>query len=129
MGDHNTIEDLFRAVSETNLLYFIDKGWKNDIQVMAELRDPNRPKKRKRDEYQRSSFPSLWTEEDDWKEDMKKKFSKFIDSMPIEDIHKAKEYDNPRFIVKYPNLILDYEVKSEGMINECITLTKIDNVC
>ena len=117
LGDHDTIADLKDAVSETNLLYFIDKGWKTNIQVMAELRDPNRPKKRKRDEYQRSSFPSLWTEEDDWKEDMKKKFAKLIDSMTIEDIHKAKENGN---------LVFNFEI--EGRTDERITVTKINNV-
>ena len=86
---------------------------------MAELRDPNRPKKRKRNEYQRSSFPSLWTEEDDWKEDMKKKFAKLIDSMTIEDIHKAKENGN---------LVFNFEIEIEGRTDERITVTKINNV-
>ena len=62
-------------------MYLLEKGWRTDIQVMAELRKPDRSKKRKRSSFQRASFPSILTEDDKLKEILKSKYSKYLDTL------------------------------------------------
>ena len=67
-----------KVLNPERILYCINRGDRIPIQCMAILRDPKKPKKRKRSDFQEISFPSLVTEKDELIEKAKKNYDAYL---------------------------------------------------
>ena len=72
-----------RVLNTDRILYCLNKGDRIPIQCMAILRDPKRPKKRERSDFQEISFPSLVTEKDELIEKAKKNYDAYLRTLDV----------------------------------------------
>ena len=71
------------VLNPDRILYCLNRGDRIPIQCMAILRDPKRPKKRERSDFQEISFPSLVTEKDELIEKAKKNYDAYLRTLDV----------------------------------------------
>ena len=84
-----------RNLSQWGLQCLLEQGWPMNIQVMAELRNKNRTKKRQRWEFQTATFSFEKTENDELKKRAKKQYSEFLETLDLNSL--KKEVESPCF--------------------------------
>ena len=84
-----------KNLSQWGLQNLLERGWTMNIQVMAELRDKNRTKKRQRLEFQTTTFSFEKTENDELKKRAKKQYSEFLDTLDLNSL--KNEVETPCF--------------------------------